>query len=268
MLRWACLAVVVDRDPSANRARDQDGCHRRLSGDADTRGPADARRSGGSLYRRARGPGHQRLQQRQGQQHAGTVAQRPPCPEDRLAGGTAAQSQGGGDLVVAQSFQLAHHDCRPLGLRQRMQAAHQVRKFFAPFDRLLRAGATRDCLGQRLGRLRMVAQLVQRRVADDAEEPGAQLNFLAVAAQRQQRLRKGVLGDVLGAPPDDCRGVASERLAIAAHDLLESVLVALADELDEAAVRLCAQGRTDDEAGGEPICWRWHLLDSPFGLLI
>ena len=95
----------------------------------------------------------QRLQQRQRDQHAGAVAQRPPRPVDRLAGTAVAQSQRGGDLLVAEAFELAHHDRRALRLGQRLQAAASARPAPrgapAPPAGLRAAG---DHLGQRLGR--------------------------------------------------------------------------------------------------------------------
>src|SRR6185312_14241982 len=117
-------------------------------------------------------------------------------------------------------------------------------------------------LAQLLGRRRAVADLVQRRVADDPVQPRLQLDLDGGAAQRQQRLREGVLGDVLGAAADDRGGEAIEWLAVATDDLLEGRLIALAHELDQAPIGLGAQGRPEEDPGGERLGWGWgHGVD-------
>jgi hypothetical protein len=125
---------------------------------------------------------------------------------------------------------------------------------------LLRLGGDAAPARQRLGQLRRrrrpVAEVVQRRVADDPVEPGPQLDLRLGAAQREQRLREGVLGDVLGAAADDRRGEAVQRPPVAPHDLLEGAVVAVAHEVDEPPVRLRAQRRTEEDPGGEVLGWR------------
>ena len=261
---------MIDRDPRTHRTGDQDGRRCRLQGHSSSRHSADSGRPGGGLHRRAAGGSRQqRFQQRQWQQRPGGVAERAPRSVDRLPRAAVTEAEGVGDLLVAEAFQLTHHNRRPLCLWQRLQPPHQVGQLFAALQLLRRAGAAGDHLGQGLGRGRAVAQVVERGVADDAEEPGAQLDLGPVAAQRQQGLGEGVLGHVLGPAADDRRRVAGQRLAVAADDLLEGVLVALADEGDEGAVRLRAQGGADVEASGESLGWWRHLwFDGPFGLLI
>jgi hypothetical protein len=99
---------------------------------------------------------------------------------------------------VAEAFQLAHHDCRPLGFGQRPQLPDQLGQFFATLQLLGRVAPAGKRLGQRLRSGRAGAKVVERGVADDPVEPGAQFDLRVVAPQRQQRLREGVLGDVLG----------------------------------------------------------------------
>ncbi len=109
----------------------------------------------------------------------------------------------------------------------------------------------------------LVAKVVERRVADDPVEPRPQLDLLLGAAQREQRLGEGVLGHILGAVRgDDRRRVAGQRLAVAAHDLLEGVLIAVAHERDQAAVGLSLQRRAEEEPGGDVVCGGWrHWAD-------
>ena len=54
-------------------------------------------------------------------------------------------------------------------------------------------------------------------------------------------------------PPTIAAGEAVERAPVAAHDLLEGGVVAVADEVDEAAVRLRAQRRAEEDPGGEAL---------------
>jgi hypothetical protein len=185
------VTVLIDRHAGADRAGDQDSRRGGLQGHPGTRHSTDSGRPGGGLDRRAAGgTRQQRLQQRQGQQHASAVAERAPRPVDRLAGTAVAESERAGDLLVAETFELAHYDRRPLRLGQRLQPPHQVGQLFAALQLLGRAGAAGDHLGQRLGRRRAVAQVVERGIADDAKEPGPQLDLGAVATQRQSALEK------------------------------------------------------------------------------
>ena len=83
-----------------------------------------------------------------------TVAQRPAGAVDRLSRAAAAQSQRRGDLLVAQAFELAHHDRGALRLGQVAQALHQLGHLLAAFGLFGRgARAGRERLGQ-LGGLR------------------------------------------------------------------------------------------------------------------
>ena len=213
----------------------------------------------------------QHAQQRQRDHQAEAVAERLASAIDRLAGAAAAQSQGGGDLRVAEPFQLAHHDRSALRLRQVAQPPHQLRDLLAPLRLLRGRAATAVVLLDQLRRVgRLVAQVVERRVADDPVEPRLQVDLrVRVAPQRQQSLREGVLGDVLRAPADDRPRVTGQRLAVAADDLLERRVVAVADEGDQPPVGLGAQRRTEEESGGESLCGWWiHRLCWSPGLLI
>ena len=70
---------------------------------------------------------------------------RSACPRavDRLPRGAAADPERRGDLLVAQAFQLAHHDRRPLRLGQRLQPLHQLAQLLAPLE------PRRRCRGRR-----------------------------------------------------------------------------------------------------------------------
>ena len=128
------------------------------------------------------------------------------------------------------------------------------------------AAAADQLLGQLGRRGRPVAQVVQRRVADDPVEPRPQLDLGVAAAQGLERLAEGVLGDVLGAAADDRRGEAVERPPVAPHDLLEGALVALAHQAHQPPVRLRAQRRAEDEAGGQATRGRGYRVDSHAGI--
>ena len=120
----------------------------------------------------------QESHQGQRQQHPGAAAQRLARAEDHLARGAAAEAERRGDLLVAEAFELAHHDRRPLPLRQRLQPLDQFPQLLA----LLRLGggaaAGGDRLLEDLGGRRAVAEVVEGGVADDPVEPGPQLDLV------------------------------------------------------------------------------------------
>src|SRR5436190_645959 len=58
------------------------------------------------------------VQDRQRDQHADAVAKRAATPVDRLAGRATRHPQCGGDLLVAEPLQLAHHDRGALRIRK------------------------------------------------------------------------------------------------------------------------------------------------------
>jgi hypothetical protein len=112
----------------ADRSRDQHRRQPRLHRDSR---PSAARRSSGGTGPGCRGAsescsGHgiangrieQVMQDRDRDQHAGAVAQRPARPVDRLTRSTAGQAKRRGDLRVAQPLQLPHDDRRPLRIGQ------------------------------------------------------------------------------------------------------------------------------------------------------
>ena len=133
---------------------------------------------------------------------AGRAPSRSACRARWIAwrARAAADPEGRRDLLVAQPFQLAHHDRRPLGLGQRAQALASGRAIssrrsassaalrpppLASYSSWAgaagRGGRSAPCCG-RSGRATAAARSRRR-----------------CPAQRQQRLREGVLGDVLGA---------------------------------------------------------------------
>jgi len=114
---------------------------------------------------------------------------------------------------VAQPFQLAHDDRGALRVGEVAQALHQLRHLLAS-QRLL--GHRRRPTGESLGQLgavrRPVAQVVERGVADDPVEPGPEVDIgIGVTAEGEQRLREGVLGEVLGAAAGRDRSPAVRR---------------------------------------------------------
>ena len=245
-------AVVLDRGAGADGARDHHGrqaeLQRRGAAGPDDRRPSAAERRRSRFARPV--ATRQGAQQRQRDQRAEARADRRAPARDRLPRRTGADPEGDADLLVAHPLQLAHQEGGALLLGQRPQAGDQRRDLLARL-RLgrRRATAADQVLGQLRRRGRAVAEVVQRRVADDPVEPRAQLDLGVAAAQGDQRLAEGVLGDVLVAPTDDRGGEAVERPPVAADDLLESVLVAFAHQPGQTAIRLDPQGPAEDEAG-------------------
>ena len=158
---------------------------------------------------RAAGPGGRRFgavleqqpHQRQRQQHPDAVAQRLPGAEDRLPRGAAAEPE------------RRRRSPRGSGLRARASRSPPAARSGSARSRSIRsASSSRSSASAAVPRPAAiasssssavggpVAKVVERGVADDPVEPRPQLDLLlVVAAQRQQRLREGVLGDVLGA---------------------------------------------------------------------
>ena len=204
--------------------------------------------------------------QRQRQQRPEARPHRGAAAGDRLSRRALADAEGGGDLVVAHAVELSHQEGRALVLGQRPQVLDQLGDLRARL-RLGggRAGAGDEVVGELGRRGRPVAEIVQRRVADDPVEPGAQLDLGVAAAQRLERLAEGVLGDVLVAAADDRGGEPAERAAVAPHDLLEGALVAFADEPDQPPVGLGAERRAEDEAGGQASRARGDRVGSHVG---
>jgi hypothetical protein len=132
---FVALTPLLDRDSRPGGTDGQDRRHPDLGGGAAAQSAEkrSARRGGSGAGgdrparcgRLASALG-QDPQQRQRHQEAEPVAQRRPCPVDRLPRGAAADSQRRRDLVVAEPFQLAHDDRRPLRVGQGAQALHQL----------------------------------------------------------------------------------------------------------------------------------------------
>ena len=122
---------LLDRDPGADRAGDQHRRHPDLGGvpppsPPRAAPPAVEAPAPAAIARPPRGLAAvlgQHAQQRQRDQQPEAVAQGLAGAVDRLPRGAAAEPERRGDLLVAQPFQLAHHDRRPLRLRQRRAGA-------------------------------------------------------------------------------------------------------------------------------------------------
>jgi hypothetical protein len=258
-LRTGGAVAILKRKACADRARDEDPCRGRLDCDAGA-SPRDGRaaESGGRCPGRRSNPaGKHQLQQRQRHQQAGAVAKRPPGAIDRLSRRATRDPQSGGDLIVAETLELAHHDGGALWLRQCPQALHKIRELGPAGGFIEGADRGVTILEQLLRGRRLVAQVVQRGVADNPEQPRPQLDLGLGVAQGEERLRECVLGHVLGAMPrDDRGGIAAERFRVAPHDLLECGLVPGPDEGDQAAVGLRTQCGAEKDPRSETLR-RW-----------
>ena len=116
-----------------------------------SRGSRGRRRGAARGARRRAGLGavvDQHAQQRQRDQQPEPVAQRRARPVDRLPGGAAADPERRRDLLVAQAFQLAHHDRRALRLGQGAQPLISSASLLAPLGFLGWAAPAGDRLGQ------------------------------------------------------------------------------------------------------------------------
>jgi len=207
----ATIGAPVDRRPGHDRAGSDDGGEAELErdrrpGSAD--GFAGTRDAGGA-------------DDRDRDQCAGRLAQGVARPVDQLAHGAWRELHRAGDLLVAPALELALDDRLALGSREIPDRDHQGCELLAALKRLRRLLHAVVVLVELLVGAGD-AVLVDRRVANDPEEPGAdELGFRSVL-ERDEGLQQRFLNHVLGARGRGQRaGESGQRLAVAADDLIE-----------------------------------------------
>lgn len=163
---------------------------------------------------------------------------------DRGGGG----AELSGDLAVADALELAPDQRLALSRRKRADGENDTVELLAALSGLGRAGhrggACKQLIGPGLG-----ADHVQRRVADDREQPGAEVDVALVGAQGAVRLLQRYLDGVLRAGVGDDRGrEGDEGRPVPSHDLLEGRRVSIPHQPDEAFVGLGRQGAAGDRS--------------------
>ena len=158
-----------------------------------------------------------------------------------------------GDLLVAQRVDLAQQQRGLLRLRQLLHVADERAELLALVDlvgRRLAALGEVDVHRVDADRL-LAAQMVQRAVARDPVQPRPHVDRPLVAEDRVERGGEDLLQDVLGvlARAEHVPAEREQAGLVARDQRLEGRMVALADERDEALVRLQAQQRRGPTEG-------------------
>ena len=232
--------VLLDRDAAGDRAARDHG-HRGQLGrataadradQAGRRGPATGR--AGREQARALGqPGDQR----QRDHRATGVAEGESGPVDQLLGGTGAEFEFGGDLLVGETAELMVDQRSSLGGRKVSNRGEHRGEAFPLLDHVIGRSAVPGRYDEvQMAVFAVVSHIVEGRVADHRVKPGTGID-LAVAAERTVGLDQRFLDHVFGpVTAGDRTGVSDQGVAVAPDQLVEGWFDSAAEELEQPLV--------------------------------
>jgi hypothetical protein len=158
------------------------------------------------------------------------------------------------DLLVRERVDLTQEQRRPLRLRQLLDVLHEEPELLAPVHLVRgRRAAVGEVDVHRVHADRGGApQVVERPVARDAVEPGADVQRALIGEHRVEGRGEDVLEDVLGvlARPQHVPAERKEARLVAAHQGFVGGLVAASGQRDQAVVGLQPQQR---RRSAEPV---------------